>query len=105
MVGELKLHSAGTEVADTRTRVNNETWRRERHQYLEAAGGGGALVKRDDAVLRGGDEVVEIRRLQRRREPARRHRGAGGPHNWLPELAGVVVSASATSGINPLRVD
>ena len=105
MVGELKLHSAGTEVADTRTRVNNETWRRERHQYLEAAGGGGALVKRDDAVLRGGNEVVEIRRLQRRREPARRHHGAGGPHNWLPERSGLVVSAAATSGINPLCVD
>ena len=89
MVGELKLHSAGTEVADTRTRVNNETWRRERHQYLEAAGGGGALVKRDDAVLRGGDEVVEIRRLQRRREPARRHRGAGGPPQLAPGAFGV----------------
>jgi len=31
--------------------------------------------------------------------------GRAAPHNWLPELAGVVVSASATSGINPLRVD
>ena len=89
MVGELKLHSAGTEVADTRTRVNNETWRRERCQYLEAAGGGGgALVKRDDAVLRGGDEVVEIRRLQRWREPARRHRGAGGPTTGSRSLRG-----------------
>jgi len=31
--------------------------------------------------------------------------GRAAPHNWLPERSGLVVSAAATSGINPLCVD
>lgn len=83
MAGELNSNCAqqahGAWLApDTNTRVNNETWLRELCQYLGEAGGGGVLIEGDDAVLRWGDEVVEIGRLQHRREPARRHRRPGG---------------------------
>ena len=87
---------------DTNTRVNNETWRRELCQYLEAAGGGGVLIEGDDAVLRRRDEVVEIGRLQHRREPARRHRRPARRHpQSVPGLLGVVFSASEITEINP----
>ena len=87
----------------TNTRVNNETWRRELCQYLKAARGGGVLIEGDDAVLRWGDEVVEIGRLQHRREPARRHRRPAGRHpNRFPDYLGlgVVFSASEITEIN-----